>query len=95
MLNFLKAAIDDAAAEARPKIVAIYAFLFALNIAVWAWAFIALSGRPALLGTAALAYVLGLRHAVDAGDRGHDRLRDGLRLTGQRREEPARFDIAA
>ncbi|MGC1777884.1 MAG: HoxN/HupN/NixA family nickel/cobalt transporter [Xanthobacteraceae bacterium] len=66
MLNFLKTAIDDAAAESRPKIVAIYALLFALNLAVWAWALIALSGRPTLLGTAVLAYVLGLRHAVDA-----------------------------
>jgi nickel/cobalt transporter (NiCoT) family protein len=66
VLNFLKTAIDDTKAEQRPKIVAIYALLFALNVAVWAWAVIALSGHPTLLGTAALAYVLGLRHAVDA-----------------------------
>ena len=33
---------------------------------VWAWAVIALADRPTLLGTAILAYVLGLRHAVDA-----------------------------
>ena len=33
---------------------------------VWTWAVIALADRPALLGTAFLAYVLGLRHAVDA-----------------------------
>ena len=32
----------------------------------WTWAAIALAERPALLGTAFLAYVLGLRHAVDA-----------------------------
>ncbi len=66
MLGFLKAAVDDASADQRPKIVAIYALLFAANALVWAWAAIALAGRPTLLGTAALAYVLGLRHAVDA-----------------------------
>ena len=66
MLHFLKTAIDDAAVESRGKVAAIYALLLGLNVAVWAWAFIALAGRPTLLGTAALAYVLGLRHAVDA-----------------------------
>jgi nickel/cobalt transporter (NiCoT) family protein len=66
VLNFLKRTIDDSAAEQRPKIIAIYALLLVFNVVVWAWAFIALAGRPTLLGTAALAYVLGLRHAVDA-----------------------------
>ena len=32
----------------------------------WIWAFSAFAARPALLGTALLAYVFGLRHAVDA-----------------------------
>ena len=36
------------------------------NIAAWAWAWQAFSGQPALLGTALLAWVFGLRHAVDA-----------------------------
>jgi len=40
--------------------------VFAANAAVWTWAFIVLAGQPTLLGTAFLAYVLGLRHAVDA-----------------------------
>jgi nickel/cobalt transporter (NiCoT) family protein len=66
VLNFLKRTIDDSAAEQRPKIIAIYALLLVFNVVVWAWAFITLAGRPTLLGTAALAYVLGLRHAVDA-----------------------------
>jgi nickel/cobalt transporter (NiCoT) family protein len=66
VLNFLKATIDDASAEQRPKIVAVYGLLLAANALIWAWAVIALSGRPTLLGTAVLAYVLGLRHAVDA-----------------------------
>jgi high-affinity nickel-transport protein len=66
MLLFLKATVDDGAADQRSKVGAIYGVLLLANAAVWSWAVIALSGRPALLGTALLAYVLGLRHAVDA-----------------------------
>ena len=40
--------------------------LVAANIAVWAWALIAFHDYPVLLGTAALAYSFGLRHAFDA-----------------------------
>jgi high-affinity nickel-transport protein len=40
--------------------------LICLNLAVWGWAFLAFSGHPALLATALLAWVFGLRHAVDA-----------------------------
>jgi len=58
--------VDDGSANQRAKIVAIYVLLFGANAVVWTWAVIALSGRPTLLGTAVLAYVLGLRHAVDA-----------------------------
>ena len=36
------------------------------NILAWAWAFALFADRPALLGTAFLAWVFGLRHAVDA-----------------------------
>jgi len=66
VLTYLTSALDDASSHQRRKIVAIYALLLAANVAVWTWAFVALAGRPALLGTAFLAYVLGLRHAVDA-----------------------------
>ncbi len=66
MLTLLKAAVDDASADQRPKIIAIYALLLTANALVWTWAVVALAGRPTLLGTAVLAYVLGLRHAVDA-----------------------------
>ncbi len=44
----------------------LYVLLIAANIAAWLWAGIAFAGRPALLGTALLAWVFGLRHAVDA-----------------------------
>src|SRR5215472_7865416 len=44
----------------------IYALLAAVNALAWGWALVEFAGRPALLGTALLAYALGLRHAVDA-----------------------------
>jgi high-affinity nickel-transport protein len=66
VLNHLRSALDDASPHQGRKIAAIYILLFAANAVVWTWAFIALSGHPTLLGTAMLAYVLGLRHAVDA-----------------------------
>src|SRR6201997_4821881 len=66
MLTYLKLAVDDASAATRSRIVALYAFLLAFNALAWTWAIVALADRPTLLGTALLAYVLGLRHAVDA-----------------------------
>jgi nickel/cobalt transporter (NiCoT) family protein len=50
----------------RRRIVVIYSCLIAFSLAVWAWALVALHGQPVLLGTAMVAYGLGLRHAVDA-----------------------------
>ena len=66
MLTYLKLAIDDASAALRTRIALLYASLLAINGMAWTWAILALSDRPTLLGTALLAYVLGLRHAVDA-----------------------------
>ena len=66
MLGFLTATVDDASANQRGKIVALYVLLLTASAVVWTWALIALAGRPTLLGTAFLAYMLGLRHAVDA-----------------------------
>jgi high-affinity nickel-transport protein len=66
MLSHLKNAIDDGSADSRPRIIALYVLLIVFNAATWTWAIVALSDQPALLGTALLAYVLGLRHAVDA-----------------------------
>lgn len=66
MLAYLKLAIDDASEVSRARIIALYAFLLTINVLAWMWAVIALADRPTLLATALLAYVLGLRHAVDA-----------------------------
>ncbi len=56
---------DDRAAHARHKIAITYALLIAANLAAWLWAWAAFADRAALLGTAALAYTFGLRHAFD------------------------------
>ena len=66
MLSFLKTTVDDESADQRAKVGALYVLLLAANALVWTWALIALAERPTLVGTALLAYVLGLRHAIDA-----------------------------
>jgi high-affinity nickel-transport protein len=48
------------------RLIAIYALLLAGNVGAWFWALTLFGGNPVLIGTATLAYVLGLRHAVDA-----------------------------
>ncbi len=46
--------------------ITMFAVLVAANAAAWIWAWAAFAGHPTLLGTALLAWVFGLRHAVDA-----------------------------
>ncbi len=50
----------------RARIVGIYSLLIFANLAAWIWAFLAFAHQPVLIGTAVLAYSLGLRHAIDA-----------------------------
>ncbi len=57
---------SDRTPSVRGKIVAVYALLILANVAAWAWAIVAFHDYPVLLGTAALAYSFGLRHAFDA-----------------------------
>jgi high-affinity nickel-transport protein len=52
--------------DLRRRLILLFGGLVLANIVVWAWAFAALGDRPVLLGSALLAYSLGLRHAVDA-----------------------------
>ena len=66
MKQMLRAIFDDKTSAIRGKVLAIYLLLIGLNGGAWAWAFIAFRDYSALLGTAFLAYSLGLRHAVDA-----------------------------
>ncbi|MDB5570571.1 MAG: high-affinity nickel-transporter [Hyphomicrobiales bacterium] len=56
---------DDGRASLPRRIMALYALLGCANVLAWIWALGALRDQPALLGTAFLAWVLGLRHAVD------------------------------
>jgi high-affinity nickel-transport protein len=57
---------NDQNAGLGGKLVGVYGVLIAANLAAWAWALIAFHDYPVLVGTALLAYALGLRHAVDA-----------------------------
>ncbi|MDE2028022.1 MAG: HoxN/HupN/NixA family nickel/cobalt transporter [Candidatus Omnitrophica bacterium] len=48
------------------RIIITYGLILAVTAAAWIWAIEEFSGHPVLLGSAFLAYALGLRHAVDA-----------------------------
>jgi high-affinity nickel-transport protein len=48
------------------RILALYILLGVANVGAWLWAFAVFRDYPLLLGTALLAYGLGLRHAIDA-----------------------------
>ena len=50
---------------ARSELVRLFAPLIVANLAIWAAALALFGTSPALLGAASLAYLLGLRHAVD------------------------------
>lgn len=56
---------DDAPPQAKEKAILMGGLLVLANIVVWMWAFASFRNYPLLLGTASLAYTLGLRHAVD------------------------------
>jgi nickel/cobalt transporter (NiCoT) family protein len=58
--------LNDTHENIRGKVIAIYILLFIFNAAAWLWAMFAFHNYPVLLGTAALAYSFGLRHAFDA-----------------------------
>jgi high-affinity nickel-transport protein len=50
----------------RSRVAAIFGLLVAVNIAAWVWASCTFHGNAVLLGTAFVAFTLGLRHAADA-----------------------------
>ena len=62
----LSALFDDGRDHLTARIIAVYALLIAVNIGAWVWALVAFHDYPILMGTAALAYSFGLRHAFDA-----------------------------
>ena len=62
----LAPAPPDRIFPARARLAGLYALLAAANLAAWAWAWSSFGARPALLGSALLAWIFGLRHAMDA-----------------------------
>jgi len=57
---------NDPSRAFRAKAVGLYVVLIGANVLAWVWALVAFRDYPVLIGTALLAYALGLRHAVDA-----------------------------
>jgi high-affinity nickel-transport protein len=69
MSETVYAAPDQASARSRPfpaEALALLGGLAVANIAAWLWAFTLFIDRPAVMATALLAWMFGLRHAVDA-----------------------------
>jgi nickel/cobalt transporter (NiCoT) family protein len=66
MTKGLARVFGDDGANLRGKVIGVVIALIAANIAAWLWAATAFRDYPILLGTAALAYTFGLRHAFDA-----------------------------
>ena len=66
MITTLSNLFNDKQEPIRAKVFAVYVLLFVANAAAWLWAIAAFHTYPVLLGTAALAYSFGLRHAFDA-----------------------------
>ena len=66
MPGIISTVLNEGGVDLRRRLIAVYALLIGGNILVWLWAFVTLSDRPVMLGTALLAYTFGLRHAVDA-----------------------------
>src|ERR1700730_10258032 len=64
-MSFLQL-FNDEPSQNRNKTIAICAMLVLANALAWTWALVELADRPALFATAFLAYIFGLRHAVDA-----------------------------
>jgi high-affinity nickel-transport protein len=66
MFKLFRQTFDDSAADLRGRLMALYALMIGANLGIWGWALYTFRDHPILLGTAALAYSFGLRHAVDA-----------------------------
>jgi high-affinity nickel-transport protein len=65
-MTFFNRLLSDSERAVRPRLLVTYVLLLAANAGAWAWAFAVFRDQPVLMGTAALAYVFGLRHAFDA-----------------------------
>jgi high-affinity nickel-transport protein len=66
MVSLLSPARKAAGPDLRRRVSGLFALLIGANALVWLWAFAALQAHALLLGSAVLAYTIGLRHALDA-----------------------------
>ncbi|MEM5370734.1 HoxN/HupN/NixA family nickel/cobalt transporter [Paraburkholderia azotifigens] len=66
MLTLIKHVFDEKSTSLRGPIIGTYVVLTVANVLAWIWAVLTFWHQPLMLGTAALAYGFGLRHAVDA-----------------------------
>jgi nickel/cobalt transporter (NiCoT) family protein len=57
---------DESSHGFRGRLIGVLSALILANLLAWGWALTNFAARPVLLGTAVLAYSLGLRHALDA-----------------------------
>lgn len=65
MSSFLEL-FNDQPGNPRFKVTGLFLLLGAFNLAAWAWGWAAFAHSPTLLAMALLAYLFGLRHALDA-----------------------------
>jgi high-affinity nickel-transport protein len=65
MSIFVRSLLSDGAAGMRPRLAGIALILIGANLSAWLWTLAAFGDKPVLLGTALLAYSLGLRHGLD------------------------------
>ena len=65
MLKQLSNVLTGSDPQVQRKLFGIYGLLLVTNAGAWIWAFVSFWDHPVLLGTALIAYGLGLRHAVD------------------------------
>ena len=66
LFNTFKRIFHDEPASVRFSVIGIYLILAAANFGAWVWAFVSFHSEPKLLALAWVAYLFGLRHAVDA-----------------------------
>ena len=66
MLALIRSVFDERATSLRRPVLGIYTLLITANVLAWVWALVLFHDQPLLLGTAAITYGFGLRHAVDA-----------------------------
>ncbi len=66
MFATLQHILSDNPKRVRRNVISIYLFLIFANLLVWGITLVVFRPYPLLLGTAAVAYSFGLRHAVDA-----------------------------